>query len=200
MLARRLSEAEWCSQGWARQNDARKYDVRKYERGWMMLARMSEAEWCSLALSSSFNFSLQTGFTYVGFLSSRMSSSMMGRTVPDVNKRSISSASACSHFVAFGPSWDFLYVVVDPSRMLWIAPLRRGLFSQVLEGFVYGPASSPFVSRGISTWPAPFVSPRSLRRERNIWGLMLARSVHRDESEINEAWCSFAPSFVTWAK
>jgi hypothetical protein len=182
----------------------------------------------------------------------------MGRNVPDVNKRSVFSASTCSQFVAFGPMWDFLYVIVDPSgfrfsgpegktggkhglgigvsvgvgphcwslmysrgvrtvqrrvrghlfwvgvcggptiprvcfvvvvvppKMLCIVPLRRGLFSQVPEGFVYGPASSPFVSRGISTLPAPFVLFRHSSRERNKRGWMLARSVNCDESEISE--------------
>jgi hypothetical protein len=47
---------------------------------------------------------------------------MMGRNVPDVNKRSISSASACSQFVAFGPKGDFLYVIVDPSGFRFSAP------------------------------------------------------------------------------
>jgi hypothetical protein len=65
---------------------------------------------------------MQTEFTYVGFLSSGMSSGMMGRNVPDVNKRSISSASACSHFVAVGPRWDFLYVIVDPSGFRFSGP------------------------------------------------------------------------------
>ncbi len=69
----------------------------------------------NLRAPSSFNFSLQTGFKYVGFLSSGMSSGMMGRNVPNVNMRSISSASDCFQFVAFGPTCDFLYVIVDPS-------------------------------------------------------------------------------------
>ncbi len=76
----------------------------------MALVRSSRAP-------SSFIFSLQTGFTSVGFLSSGISSGMIGRNFPDVNKCSISSASACSQFVAFGPTCDFLYVIVDPSGL-----------------------------------------------------------------------------------